>query len=115
MRNEAQSGRRRGCRAVRSMLLSVALMSVTLCFAQGQDTSIKADVKRAGEAVGTAAREVGHEAKNVGTEIGHGAKKVGTEVAEGAKLLEVNLAEHIGFVISALRERADEFGLTGNK
>ena len=36
-----------------------------------------------------------------------------TEVAEGAKLLGVELAEHVGFVIGALRERAEEFGLTG--
>jgi predicted hydrolase (HD superfamily) len=37
------------------------------------------------------------------------------EVAEGARLLGVELAEHVGFVIGALRERAAEFGLTGTK
>jgi predicted hydrolase (HD superfamily) len=37
------------------------------------------------------------------------------EVAEGARLLGVDLAEHVGFVIGALRERAAEFGLTGTK
>jgi predicted hydrolase (HD superfamily) len=36
-----------------------------------------------------------------------------TEVAEGAKLLGVDLADHAGFIIGALRERAAEFGLTG--
>lgn len=35
------------------------------------------------------------------------------EVAEGAKLLGVELGEHIGFVIGALRERAAEFDLAG--
>ena len=35
------------------------------------------------------------------------------EVAEGARLLGVDLAEHVGFVIAALKERAAEFGLTG--
>src|SRR5438067_1242065 len=35
------------------------------------------------------------------------------EVAEGVKLLGVDLAEHVGFIIAALRERAEEFGLTG--
>ena len=38
-----------------------------------------------------------------------------TEVAEGAKLLGVDLTEHVTFVIGALREKADEFGLTGAK
>src|SRR5207248_6837154 len=37
------------------------------------------------------------------------------EVAEGVKLLGVDLAEHVGFVIGALREKAEEFGLTGAK
>ena len=37
------------------------------------------------------------------------------EVAEGVKLLGVDLAEHVGFIIAALRERAEEFGLTGAK
>ena len=35
------------------------------------------------------------------------------EVAEGARLLGVDLAEHAGFVIGALKERAAEFGLLG--
>ena len=35
------------------------------------------------------------------------------EVAEGVRLLGVDLAEHAGFIIAALRERAEEFGLTG--
>jgi predicted hydrolase (HD superfamily) len=34
------------------------------------------------------------------------------EVAEGAKLLGVNLGEHVTFVIGALKEKADEFGLS---
>jgi predicted hydrolase (HD superfamily) len=38
-----------------------------------------------------------------------------TEVAEGAKLLGVELADHITFVIGALKEKAAEFGLTGAK
>jgi predicted hydrolase (HD superfamily) len=38
-----------------------------------------------------------------------------TEVAEGAKLLGVDLAEHAGFVIAAMRERAEEFGLSGTR
>jgi predicted hydrolase (HD superfamily) len=35
------------------------------------------------------------------------------EVTEGAKRLGVELADHIRFVIEALREKADEFGLKG--
>jgi predicted hydrolase (HD superfamily) len=35
------------------------------------------------------------------------------EVAEGARLLGVELADHVAFVIGALRERAADFGLTG--
>jgi predicted hydrolase (HD superfamily) len=38
-----------------------------------------------------------------------------TEVAEGAKLLGVELADHVTFVIGALKEKAAEFGLTGAK
>ncbi len=37
------------------------------------------------------------------------------EVAEGARLLGVELADHAAFVVAALREKADEFGLTGAK
>jgi predicted hydrolase (HD superfamily) len=37
------------------------------------------------------------------------------EVAEGARLLGVELAEHVGFVIAALKEKATEFGLVGTK
>jgi predicted hydrolase (HD superfamily) len=35
------------------------------------------------------------------------------EVAEGARLLGVELADHAGFIIGALKERAAEFGLMG--
>jgi predicted hydrolase (HD superfamily) len=35
------------------------------------------------------------------------------EVAEGVRLLGVDMAEHVGFVIAALKERAAEFGLLG--
>jgi predicted hydrolase (HD superfamily) len=35
------------------------------------------------------------------------------EVALGAQLLGVDLAEHISFVIAALKERADEFAIAG--
>jgi len=34
------------------------------------------------------------------------------EVAEGAKLLGVDLGEHVTFVISALKEKAEEFGIS---
>jgi predicted hydrolase (HD superfamily) len=36
-----------------------------------------------------------------------------SEVAEGVRLLGVEMAEHVGFVIAALKERATEFGLMG--
>lgn len=36
-----------------------------------------------------------------------------SEVAEGVRLLGVELADHAAFVVGALRERADEFGLNG--
>jgi predicted hydrolase (HD superfamily) len=35
------------------------------------------------------------------------------EVAEGAQRLGVELADHVAFVIEALREKSGEFGLTG--
>lgn len=35
------------------------------------------------------------------------------EVTKGAELLGVDLAEHVGFVIAALRPHADELGLAG--
>lgn len=35
------------------------------------------------------------------------------EVAFGVQLLGVELSDHAGFIIGALRERADEFGLAG--
>jgi predicted hydrolase (HD superfamily) len=37
------------------------------------------------------------------------------EVQLGAQLLGVELGEHISFVIAALKEKADEFGLQGQK
>jgi predicted hydrolase (HD superfamily) len=37
------------------------------------------------------------------------------EVKLGAELLGVDLGEHITFVIESLKEKADEFGLTGKK
>lgn len=35
------------------------------------------------------------------------------EVAQGAELLQVDLSDHIGFIVGALRERGAEFGLAG--
>ena len=37
------------------------------------------------------------------------------EVKLGAELLGVDLGEHIAFVIEALKEKSEEFGLTGQK
>ena len=48
------------------------------------EESLADGARKAGRAVGTAAREVWQEGKKVGKEIGHGVAKVGKEIGHGA-------------------------------
>ena len=71
-----------------------ALLATTIVLpAHAGDTGIKDDVKRTGEAVGSAAREAGRKAKDIGAEIGQGAKKAGTEIGKGAKKVGTEIAQ----------------------
>ena len=49
------------------------------------EESIKDDARKAGRAVGSAAREVWEDTKKAGKEIGHEAKKAGVAVGGAAK------------------------------
>ena len=50
-----------------------------------KEESVKEDARKAGRAVGSAAREVWQGAKKAGKEIGHEAKKAGQAVGGAAK------------------------------
>jgi hypothetical protein len=66
------------------LIYAASLIAATATPVRAEDTGITADFRRAGAAVGHAAREVGREAKNVGVEMGHDAKKAGVAIADGA-------------------------------
>ena len=53
--------------------------------ASTREESVKEDARKAGRAVGSAAREVWQGAKKAGKEIGHEAKKAGQAVGGAAK------------------------------
>jgi hypothetical protein len=67
--------------------LLAACLTATLgaVSARAEDSTISKDAKKAGHAIGEAAREVGHTAKKVGTEIGHGTAQAAKEVGPAAK------------------------------
>jgi len=50
-----------------------------------KEESLKEDARKAGRAVGSAAREVSQGAKKAGKEVGHEAKKAGQAVGGAAK------------------------------
>jgi len=65
---------------------AVLALNITGVFsALAEEDGLKDGARKAGRAVGTAAREVWQEGKKVGKEIGHGAAKVGKAVGKAAK------------------------------
>jgi stage III sporulation protein SpoIIIAA len=74
--------RKRNWIAACAAVLALNIVGVYSAFAE--EDSLKDGARKAGRAVGTAAREVWQEGKKVGKEIGHGAAKVGKEIGHGA-------------------------------
>ena len=65
---------------------AIALVLVTsLSAASDEDTSLKDGAKRAGHAIGAAARDVGQGAKKVGKAVGKAAKERGREFRRAIK------------------------------
>ncbi len=65
---------------------AIALLLVTsLSAASAEDASIKDGAKRAGHAIGAAARDVGQGAKKVGKAVGKAAKEGGREFRRAIK------------------------------
>ena len=65
--------------------IAAIFFAVSIPFALAKEESAKDDARKAGRAVGSAAREVWQGAKKAGKKIGHGAKKVGKTVGGAAK------------------------------
>jgi len=63
----------------------MAFFAANIPFALAKEEGIKDDARKAGRAVGSAAREVWKDTKKAGKEIGHGAKEVGKTVGDAAK------------------------------
>ncbi len=63
----------------------MAFFAVGIPFALAKEESAKDDARKAGRAVGSAAREVWKGTKKAGKEIGHGAKEAGKTVGGAAK------------------------------
>jgi hypothetical protein len=71
--------RRVACTVVTLLCIS------TLSVASAEDASLKDGAKRAGHAIGTAARDVGQGAKKVGKAVGKAAKEGGREFRRAIK------------------------------
>jgi hypothetical protein len=68
------------------ILVCAAAMALLVAGApSAKEESIKEDARKAGRAVGSAAREVWQGAKKAGKEVGHEAKKAGQAVGSAAK------------------------------
>ena len=68
--------------------IMVCAAATALLFAgapSAKEEGIKEDARKAGRAVGSAAREVWQGAKKAGKEVGHEAKKAGQAVGSAAK------------------------------
>lgn len=66
--------------------VAIALVLATpLSAASAEDGSLKDGAKRAGHALGTAAREIGHDAKKVGKAVGNAAREGGREFRRAVK------------------------------
>jgi hypothetical protein len=64
---------------------AMAILCATLTPIYAEETSIKDNVKQAAKAVGSAAREVGQDAKKAAKEIGPAAKRAGKAISQAAK------------------------------
>lgn len=71
--------------SIRACAIAMAFFAVSIPFALATEESAKDDARKAGRAVGSAAREVWKGTKKAGKEIGRGAKKAGKEIGHGAK------------------------------
>jgi len=71
--------------AITACAVAMAFSVVGIPFALAKDESVKDDARKAGRAVGSAAREVWTDAKKAGKKIGRGAKEAGKTVGGAAK------------------------------
>jgi hypothetical protein len=67
------------------MICASAMTLLVAHISSAEQGSIKEDARKAGRAVGSAAREVWQGAKKAGKEVGHDAKKAGQAVGGAAK------------------------------
>lgn len=66
--------------------VAIALVLATpLCATSAEQGSLKSDAKRAGHALGTAAREIGQGARKVGKAVGNAAREGGREFRRAIK------------------------------
>ena len=70
---------------VLSWVAVVLALAIPLSATSAEEGSLKGDAKRAGHALGTAAREIGQGAKKVGKAVGHAAKEGGREFRRAIK------------------------------
>jgi len=76
--------------SIRRSRMFVCVCAAVLVFAalspvSAEEQSLKDGARHAGQAVGTAAHDIGHGAKKVGKEIGHSAKEAGKAIGDAAK------------------------------
>ena len=70
----------------RAACAAIALLfAMTLSVASADDASLNDGAKRAGHAIGAAARDIGHGAKKVGKAVGNAAKEGGRELRRAFK------------------------------
>ena len=68
------------------IMICAAVVALLVAHVSGaEEGSLKEDARKAGRAVGSAAREVWQGAKKAGKEVGHEAKKAGQAVGGAAK------------------------------
>ncbi|HKC53173.1 MAG TPA: hypothetical protein VKC33_00860 [Burkholderiales bacterium] len=69
----------------RITICAAAMILLVTHISGAEEGSVKEDARKAGQAVGSAAREAWQGAKKAGKEIGHEAKKAGQAVGGAAK------------------------------
>ena len=69
----------------RITICATAISLLVAHISSAKEEGVKEDARKAGQAVGSAAREVWQGAKKAGKEIGHEAKKAGQAVGGAAK------------------------------
>jgi hypothetical protein len=67
------------------MICAAAMTLLVAHISSAEEGSVKEDARKAGQAVGSTAREVWQGAKKAGKEVGHEAAKVGRAVGGAAK------------------------------